>query len=90
MPSLLPLHCTLHTRSSSDRTPAHACRVAFAQKDVWEGYSGSGKDTVEVEVGDVLAAEAGSCEHCVTYCRRRGSSSVTPQFDAADIQRLTC
>ena len=30
-------------------------RVAFAQKDVWEGYSGSDKDTVEIEVRHLAA-----------------------------------
>ncbi len=49
-------------REGTEWTPPRACRVAFAQKDVWEGYSGSDKDTVEIEVTDILTAEPGSYE----------------------------
>ena len=42
--------CLAPSWHAGDWMASRTCRVAFAQKDVWEGYSGSDKDTVELEV----------------------------------------
>ena len=38
------------SRPNAQAPKQPAYRVAFSQKDLWEGYSGSDKDTLQIEV----------------------------------------